>query len=120
MSVGNILNAVVPVHRRGKWEDRPKLFLCVDSELGWYFYFNSGGHWHGSFAISCARDNVLDKDCYVGCGQLQELDESNFLHPPLGRLTKQTLTDIAQFLPTVQSLTDEEKDQIIANLLNAT
>lgn len=118
---GDVIGATVIVKRQGRWQDRYKLHLCVCPQRGWYLYFNSEGHWEGSFPVRCADDSVLDTDCHIGCGHLQDIDGSIFEDDGrvLGRLSETTIRNLAQHIPTVATLTDEEKDVIVANLLDS-
>lgn len=117
---GDVIGATVVVKRQGKWQDRYKLHLCVCPQRGWYLYFNKHGHWDGSFPVRCADDPVLDRDCYIGCGHIQDIAISVFEDDGriLGRLSDATLSGLAQYIPTVVTLADEEKDIIVANLLD--
>ena len=117
---GDVVGATAVVKRHGKWEDRYKLHLCLCERRDWYFYFNTQEHWDGSFKVFPINDPVLDRDCFIGCGHLQEIDRSEFDDDGrvLGRLSHSTLSSLAQFIPTVSALTDEEKDIIVENLLD--
>ena len=117
---GDVIGATVVVKRQGKWQDRYKLHLCVCPDRGWYLYFNTHGHWDGSFAIKAADNPALDRDCYVGSGHLQDIDPSVFEDDGkvLGRLSDATIRALAQYIPAVVTLTDEEKAIIVANLLD--
>lgn len=118
--VGDVIGVATAVRRKGQWADRFKLHVCVCASEGWYFYLNSEGHWPGSFPISKADNSFLDKDCFVGCGQLLEIDDSHFDSSKfLGQLSAATLRDLAQFIPTVEVLPDHTIEPVVSSLLDA-
>jgi hypothetical protein len=126
--VGDVILRKTAVRYGGQWVDRDKMHLCICMSEGWYFYINSRDHWAFSWPLAQHDARFLQHDSFVGCGQLQEIDDSFFQDENgyldgdcqiIGRLSVGLLQSLARFIPTVGALTEEEKEIIINALLDA-
>jgi hypothetical protein len=103
-----------------------KRFLCLNVAEGWFFRINSRPHWRPNFPLPFhGNEHCLDHDSFAELRGIIEYIQSEIddaLRYPanhLGKLSEETIRALAAHLPSVITLTPDEKAKIIANLSDA-
>lgn len=100
-----------------------KRFLCVCVADGWFLRINSKPIWTPHLLLRQADNPAcLDHDSYLELRGVIEYDDSEIqsaLRYPdnhFGRLSQTSLRALATLLPTVKTLTAEERAQILSHV----
>lgn len=108
---------VIYVHDRLIRPPGPKMMVCVEPDLGFFFRINTKGHWPASILIEKRRNPFLHHDSYLQCGELIELDE--FVVDEIldekglyGELDKSYAAAICRTLDSVSTIRKSDTDAI--------
>lgn len=100
----------------------PKMIVCVEPELGFFFRINTEGKWQHPVKLSKLPDHpFLDHDSYLECGDPLDLDDYMLQQaldrrPVLGKISRQLVPDILAAVDKATTLTARDKAAIRAAL----
>lgn len=100
----------------------PKMVVCVEPHLGFFFRINSRAHYQQSLLLRMADHPFLKRDSYLECGCPLELDDyvvSESLIEQggtIGRLSNTLVPRIIEIVNKEPLLSDADKQRIISAL----
>lgn len=102
-----------------------KRFLCVNPCEGWLLRINSRPFWRPHLLLPMAdNEDCLDHDSYLelrGVIEYYETEIEDALRHPanhLGSLSREMLTLVIEHVKTAKTITSEERDRVIVNLMS--
>jgi hypothetical protein len=96
----------------------PKMVVCVEATLGFFFRINTRPNWQKSLSLKKEPDHpFLDHDSYLECGDPLELDEyvveqSLDDKGVIGTVSRALIPDILEAVHTAARMSEKDKRTI--------
>ena len=99
----------------------PKMIVCVEPDLGYFFRINTDGKWQTPVKLRVADHPFLDHDSHLECGIPLELDDYIIQQaldrrPVIGRIARAVVPAIRTAVEGAQTLSTRDKVAIMKAL----